>query len=236
MSHHFIRFENVCYTYTNGFEALKDISFTVTHGEHVALTGLNGSGKSTLLLHCNGLLLPTKGEVNIGDIPVCKQTLRRVRQSVGMVFQNPDDMLFMPTVEDDVAFGPINMGLPPEEVDRRVTMALRMTGCESLRDRAPFQLSGGQKRMAAIAAVLSMEPDILVLDEPTSNLDMKAREQLIEILQSFRHTILLATHDMDLVDRLCQRVICIDEGRIISDKVICDDRDDSGSVAKTFWM
>lgn len=217
MSHHFIRFSDVRFTYPNGYEALKGVSFEITHGEHVALLGLNGAGKSTLLLQTNGLLLPTEGEVNVGGVPVTKKTLRLVRQSVGMVFQDPDDMLFMPTVEEDVAFGPLNMGLPADEVERRVVHALREVGCEHLRNRAPFQLSGGQKRMVAIAAVLSMEPDILVLDEPTSNLDMKARRQLIEILRNFRHTILLATHDLDLVSELCPRSIVIEDGCVSSD-------------------
>lgn len=217
MSHHYIRFSDVHYSYPNGYEALKGVSFTISHGEHVALLGLNGSGKSTLLLQTNGLLLPSSGEVNVGDIPVTSKTLAIVRQSVGLVFQDPEDMLFMPSVEEDVAFGPRNMGLPEEEVKRRVDEALRQTGCEDLKKRAPFQLSGGQKRMAAIATVLSMEPNILVLDEPTSNLDMKARRQLIDVLKGFRHTILLATHDLEMARELCPRSIILDEGRVAAD-------------------
>lgn len=217
MSHHFIRFQDVRYTYPNGFEALRGVDFTITHGEHVALLGLNGAGKSTLLLHTNGLLLPTSGEVNVGGVPVSRKTLKLVRRSVGMVFQNPDDMLFMPTVAEDVAFGPMNMGLPEEEVRSRVERALNEVGCAHLRDRAPFQLSGGQKRMVAMATVLAMTPDILVLDEPTSNLDMKARRELIGILKKFHHTILLATHDLALVEELCPRSIVIEEGRVTAD-------------------
>lgn len=217
MSHHFIRFTNVHYSYPDGTEALKGVSLTVTHGERVALLGLNGCGKSTLLLHTNGLLLPSEGEVNVGDVPVTKNTLPAVRRAVGMVFQNPDDMLFMPTVYDDVAFGPRNMKLPEKEVDRRVRSALSAVGLKGCDDKAAFQLSGGQRRSAAIASVLSMEPDILVLDEPSSNLDIKARRNLIDLLKTFHHTIIVATHDMEMAQELCPRSILMHDGRIIAD-------------------
>ena len=140
-----------------------------------------------------------------------------MRQNVGMVFQNPDDQLFMSTVEEDVAFGPANMGLPDEEIRRRVSSALRAVGAEDLANRSPWQLSGGQKRRVAIATVLSMEPNILVLDEPTSNLDWSARRQLIGLLKGFDHTILVATHDLAMVNELCGRILVIDHGRIIAD-------------------
>ncbi len=217
MSHHFIRFTDVHYAYPDGTEALKGITFTATHGERVAILGLNGSGKSTLLLQTNGLLLPTSGEVNIGDVPVTKKTASLVRQAVGMVFQDPDDMLFMPTVYDDVAFGPRNMNLPEEEVQRRVTDALRAVGLEDTSSKAAFQLSGGQRRSVAIASVLSMEPDILVLDEPSANLDLSARRNLIDLLNTFHHTILLATHDLEMALELCPRAILLSEGSIIAD-------------------
>lgn len=217
MSHHYIKFDNVHYTYPNGVKALNGVSFLITHGEKVALLGRNGAGKSTLLLHTDGLLLPQEGEVNVGDIPVGKKTLPLVRQSVGLVFQNPDDMLFMPTVEEDVAFGPMCMKLPKEEVDRRVEKALRVVGCLDLRKRRPDQLSGGQKRRVALATVISMEPSVLVLDEPSSNLDWQSREELISIVEGFHHTCLIASHDLDLIRRLCKRTIVIDEGRIIAD-------------------
>ncbi|MDE5957626.1 MAG: energy-coupling factor ABC transporter ATP-binding protein [Muribaculaceae bacterium] len=217
MSHHYIRFTDVHFSYPDGFEALRGVSFLLTHGERVALLGRNGAGKSTLLLLTNGLLLPSRGEVNIGDVPVGKKTLPIVRQSVGMVFQNPDDQLFMPTVEEDVAFGPLNMKLPPEEVERRVGMALDAVGASDLRKRSAMQLSGGQRRRVAIATVLSMEPSILVLDEPTSNLDFSARRELIEVLKDFTHTQLIATHDLDMVRELCPRSIVIDKGRIVAD-------------------
>lgn len=217
MSHHYIKFTDVHYTYPNGYEALRGVSFLITHGERVALLGRNGAGKSTLLLMSNGLLLPQSGEVNIGDVPVVKKTLPLIRQSVGMVFQNPDDQLFMPSVEEDVAFGPLNMKLPQDEVERRVTDSLKLVGAESLRKRQPTQLSGGQKRRVAIATVLSMEPSVLVLDEPTSNLDFAARRDLLNVLHEFTHTQLIATHDLAMVRELCPRSIVIDAGRVVAD-------------------
>lgn len=217
MSHHFLRFTDVHYTYPNGHEALKGVDFFISHGEKVALFGLNGAGKSTILLHTNGLLLPTSGEVNVGGIPVTKKTLRTVRQSVGMVFQNADDQLFMSTVEEDVAFGPLNMGLEGEEVERRVTAALDMVGASDLRSRSPFRLSGGQKKRVAIATVLSMEPSVLVMDEPTAELDLEARKQVCDIVKAFHHTCLIATHDMALARELCERAIVITDGRVTAD-------------------
>lgn len=226
MSHHYIQFSDVSYSYPNGYEALSGVTFRITHGEKVALLGLNGAGKSTLLLHTNGLLLPSRGEVNVGDVPVCRRTLRLVRQAVGMVFQNPDDQLFMPTVADDVAFGPRNMGLPPDEVRRRVDLALEAVGASDLANRPSFELSGGQRRAVAIATVLSMEPDILVMDEPTANLDSGARRRLLNILHGFGHTMLVATHDLDMALELCPRAILLDHGRVAADgptaRILCD--------------
>lgn len=217
MSHHYIRFENVHYAYANGYEALKGVSFRINHGEKVAIIGANGVGKSTLVLHTNGLLLPCEGSVNVGDVPVVKKTLNLVRQTVGLVFQNPDDQLFMPTVEEDVAFGPINMKIPMEEVERRVTWALEAVGASALRGRAPYHLSGGQKKSVAIATVLSMEPSILVMDEPTSNLDPKARRQIMNLIKSFAHTCLIATHDMAMVWELCERTLVMKDGKVVAD-------------------
>lgn len=217
MSHHYIRFDRVRYSYPNGYEALKEVSFHITHGEKVAVIGANGAGKSTLILHINGLLLPAGGTINIGDIPVCRKTLPLIRQTVGMVFQDPDDQLFMPTVEEEVAFGPLNMNLPADEVERRVTQALEAVGAVALRHRASYQLSGGQKRSVAIATVLSMEPDILVMDEPTSNLDPKARRLIINRIKSFDHTCLITTHDLSMVKELCPRTLLMKDGSIIAD-------------------
>lgn len=217
MSHHYIQFTDVHYAYPDGHEAIRGVSFRISHGEKAALLGLNGAGKSTLLLLTNGLLLPTAGEVNVGDVPVSKATLPIVRQSVGMVFQNPDDQLFMPTVEEDVAFGPRNMKLPETEVERRVATSLEAVGALDLRNKSSAALSCGQKRAVAIATVLAMEPSILVLDEPTANLDYQVRRQLIDIIKSFDHTVLVATHDMEFVDEICTRKITLNNGQIVSD-------------------
>lgn len=217
MSHHYLRFDEVHYAYPNGYEALRGVSFQISHGEKVALVGANGAGKSTLLLHTDGLLTPSRGQVVMGGITLTRKTLPLVRQSVGLVFQNPDDQLFMPTVEEDVAFGPANMGLTCEEIEQRVTAALEAVGATELRCRSPYQLSGGQKKSVSIATVLSMEPSILVMDEPTSNLDPRARRQIIELIRTFRHTSLIATHDMEMVNELCPRTLVMREGRIVAD-------------------
>ena len=217
MSHHYLRFDDVHYRYPNGYEALCGVSFCITHGEKVALVGANGAGKATLLLHTNGLLIPSQGEVVMGGIKLTRRTLPLVRQSVGLVFQDSDNQLFMPTVEEDVAFGPSNMRLEPEEIRRRVTEALDAVGALHLRGASPFRLSGGQKKRVAIATVLSMEPSVLVMDEPTSNLDPRARRQIIDLIRRFRHTTLIATHDMEMVLDLCDRTIVMKQGRIVAD-------------------
>ncbi|MBD9303137.1 energy-coupling factor ABC transporter ATP-binding protein [Alistipes senegalensis] len=217
MSHHYLRFDDVHYRYPNGYEALCGVSFRITHGEKVALVGANGAGKSTLLLHTNGLLMPSQGGVVLGGIALTRRTLPLVRQSVGLVFQDSDNQLFMPTVEEDVAFGPSNMRLEPEEIRRRVTEALDAVGALDLRGESPFRLSGGQKRRVAIATVLAMEPSVLVMDEPTSNLDPRARRQIIDLIRRFSHTTLIATHDMEMVLDLCDRTIVMKEGRIVAD-------------------
>ncbi len=217
MSHHYLRFDDVHYRYPNGYEALCGVSFRITHGEKVALVGANGAGKSTLLLHTNGLLMPSQGGVVLGGIALTRRTLPLVRQSVGLVFQDSDNQLFMPTVEEDVAFGPSNMRLEPEEIRRRVTEALDAVGALDLRRESPFRLSGGQKKRVAIATVLAMEPSVLVMDEPTSNLDPRARRQIIDLIRRFSHTTLIATHDMEMVLDLCDRTIVMKEGRIVAD-------------------
>ena len=217
MSHHYLRFDDVHYRYPNGYEALCGVSFCITHGEKGALVGANGAGKSTLLLHTNGLLIPSQGEVVMGGIKRARGTLPLVRQSVGLVFQDSDNQLFMPTVEEDVAFGPSNMRLEPEEIRRRVTEALDAVGALHLRGASPFRLSGGQKKRVAIATVLSMEPSVLVMDEPTSNLDPRARRQIIDLIRRFGHTTLIATHDMEMVLDLCDRTIVMKQGRIVAD-------------------
>ncbi len=217
MSHHIIEAKDLCYTYPDGTQGIKDVSFRITHGESVAIVGSNGAGKSTVLLHLNGCLIPTRGTLRIGDYPLSKRNLKAVRRTVGMVFQDPDDQLFMPTVFDDVAFGPLNLGLPLEEVEAVVTRALETVGVPQLKDRPPYRLSGGEKRSVAIATVLSMSPDILVMDEPTSGLDPRARRRLIELLKTFKHTKIIATHDLDMAVDLSERTIVLYEGAVTAD-------------------
>jgi len=217
MSHHTIEMREVDFAYPDGTPALQGVSFTITHGESVAIVGANGAGKSTLLMHLNGFLMPTRGAVRVGDAPVTKETLRDVRKTVGMVFQDPDDQLFMPTVHEDVAFGPMNLGLPAEEIETRVDDALERVNASRLRNRPPYRLSGGEKRAVAIATVLAMWPSILVMDEPTSNLDPRARRDLIELLKTFEHSKLIATHDLDMALDLCDRTIVMKDGAITAD-------------------
>jgi cobalt/nickel transport system ATP-binding protein len=217
MSHHIVEVINLRHIYPDGTDALRSVSFRITHGESVAVIGANGAGKSTLLLHLNGYLTPTAGEVRIGDFPLTKGTLPEIRRTVGMVFQDPDDQLFMPTVREDVAFGPLNLGLPTEEVERRVVEALRRVDAAHLLDKAPYHLSGGEKKRVAIATVLSMSPDILVMDEPTDGLDPFARRQLIGLLKDFRHTKIFTSHDLDMVMELCERVIILNRGEVMAD-------------------
>jgi len=217
MSHHIIEVKNLDYVYPDGKQALKNISFRVTHGESVGIIGLNGAGKSTLLMHLNGVLFPTSGEVSIGEVAVQKSTLPVIRQHVGFIFQNPDDQLFMSTVYDDVAFGPRNYKLSESEVEKRVLSALDTVGIAHLRNRPPYKLSEGEKRAAAIASILSMSPDILVMDEPSSSLDPSSRRRLIKLLHSFKHTRIIASHDLDMVLEICERTIVIKNGEILAD-------------------
>ena len=217
MSHHIVAVEDLRFSYPDSTPALKGVSFTIHHGESVAIVGANGAGKSTLLLHLNGYLTPKEGKVRVGDFLLTPDTVREVRRTVGMVFQDPDDQLFMATVADDVAFGPLNLGLTPEEVEKRVEDALATVGVSDLADRPPHRLSTGQKRRVAIASVLSMSPDILVMDEPTAGLDPRARRQLIELLATFTHTKIIATHDLDMVIDLCERTIVMHAGEIRAD-------------------
>ena len=228
MSHHIVELRDLFFAYTDGTEALKGVSFRVEHGGAVALVGANGAGKSTLLLHLNGYLPSTRGEVRIGDTALTRETAPMARRAVGMVFQDPDDQLFMPTVAEDVAFGPLNAGLPADQVELRVAAALARVGMAHVRERPPYRLSAGEKRAVAIATVLAMTPDILVMDEPSSNLDPRARRRLIELLQSFEHTKIIATHDLELVVEVCSRVIVLNSGVVVADgpmhSILSDER------------
>jgi cobalt/nickel transport system ATP-binding protein len=207
----------LAYAYPDGTPALRGVDLRILQGESVAVVGANGAGKSTLLLHLNGLLMPGAGEVGIGGLPVTRATLAQVRRSVGFVFQDADDQLFMPTVQDDVAFGPANLGLSAQEVEARVRAALAAVGAAHLAARAPYRLSGGEKRAVAIAGVLAMEPSILVLDEPSGGLDHAGRRRLIGLLRSFTQTRVIATHDLDLVLEVCRRVVILREGKVQAD-------------------
>ena len=217
MSHHKIELRSVSYTYPDGSRALSDISFTVSHGQSVGILGANGAGKSALLLLLMGVLRPCSGEILIGDVKMTPATLPDIRKRLGLVFQNPDDQLFMNSIYEDVAFGPRNAKLSGQEVDRRVTEALQTVGIPHLKDRPPYRCSGGEKRAAAIAGILAMQPDVLILDEPTSDLDPKARRRTMELLKSFTHTKLIAGHDIDMVYELCERTIILQNGRIAVD-------------------
>jgi cobalt/nickel transport system ATP-binding protein len=232
MSHHLVEAEKLRHVYPDGTVALRDVSFRITHGESVAVLGANGAGKSTLLLHLNGYLTPTAGDVRIGDLSFTKKTLPEIRRRVGMVFQDPDDQLFMPTVYEDVAFGPVNLGLSTAEVEARVKKALETVGAEHLRERPPYRLSGGEKKRVAIATVLSMAPDILVMDEPTNGLDPFARRRLIELMKDFRHTRIFTSHDLDMVLELCERTIVLHEGEVRADGPTLDIFRDDGLLAE----
>jgi cobalt/nickel transport system ATP-binding protein len=217
MSHHIVDFKNVCFRYPDGTEALRNLSFRITHGESVGVIGANGAGKSTLLMHLNGYLLPTSGTVTIGDLHLTRKTRNEIRKKVGIVFQNPDDQLFMPTVYDDVAFGPQNLGMDEDDVRERVQEALNLVNSFDLRDKPPHHLSCGQKSAVAIAAVMAMEPDILAMDEPAANLDPKSRRLLINLLKTFSHSKIIASHDLDLIMDVCHRCIVISAGTVVAD-------------------
>ena len=213
------------FSYPERPNVLRDVSLTVLPGERVGLIGPNGSGKTTLFLQLCGVLKPSAGQIVVFGTPVVNGDFR---SDMGLVFQNPDDQLFCPSVRDDVAFGPRNMGLSEDEIDARVTEALSTVDAVELADRPPHHLSEGEKRMVAIAGVLAMRPRLLIYDEPSANLDIRSRRRLIRLLQASTETILVASHDLELVLEVCQRVVLIDNGRIIADgsprEIMGDDR------------
>jgi cobalt/nickel transport system ATP-binding protein len=217
-----IETKDITYEYPDGTKALDKVNFNVDGGKIVALLGPNGAGKSTLFLHFNGILSPSTGSVIIDGVTVeyNKKDLMQIRQKVGIVFQNPDDQLFAPTVLEDVAFGPMNMGLPKEEVEIRVKEALLRVGMEGFEKKPPHHLSGGQKKRVAIAGILAMKPKIMVLDEPTSGLDPKGASQILRLLYKLNHegiTIVISTHDVDLVPLYASKVYIISKGKIIQE-------------------
>jgi cobalt/nickel transport system ATP-binding protein len=204
------------FVYPNGVVGLDGVDLHVAHGERVAVIGPNGAGKTTLMLHLNALLTGS-GELEVAGLRVGHDDVRDLRARVGLVFQDPDDQLFMPTVREDVAFGPLNLGLSKPEVEDRVARALQAVRMDEFRDRAPHQLSLGQRRRVAIASVLAMEPSLLVLDEPSANLDPRTRRELIETLDEIERTMLVVTHDLPLAATLCERAVILSAGRIVAD-------------------
>jgi cobalt/nickel transport system ATP-binding protein len=208
--------EDLSYSYPDGTEALKGVDLVVRRGESVALMGPNGAGKSTLALHLNGILTG-KGRVEIMGIEVNKKNMRRVRDLVGLVFQDPDDQLFSPTVREDVAFGPLNQRLEPEQVEHAVARALAWVGMEGSQERSPHHMSFGEKKRVSLATVLAMDPEILVLDEPVANLDPRGRRGFLELINILEATKVVVTHDLGMAHDVCTRVVVMDGGLIVAD-------------------
>jgi cobalt/nickel transport system ATP-binding protein len=223
--HHSIEIKNLTFSYPDGTPALRDVTINISPGEKVALVGPNGAGKSTLILHLNGIL-SGQGSVRVCGLDVVKENLGRVRSCVGLVFQSPEDQLFSPTVFDDVAFGPLYQGLSPVEVQKNVDQALEAVHMIAYKKRISHHLSMGEKKRIAIATVLSMHPEVLVLDEPTGGLDPRSRRSLINLLKELSLTMLASTHDMSLVNEIFPRMIILDEGRVVADgptQILMDD-------------
>jgi len=206
--------------YSDGTRAIDTVSFFLKEGENVALIGANGAGKTSLLLSLVGVLPPVSGEIHMGGTKLEKKNLRQIRSKIGMVFQNPDDQLFMPNIYEDIVFGPRNFGCDDEEIKKRAGNALSKLGIEHLAERSPLKLSGGEKRLAAIATALAMEPDLLLFDEPTAFLDPRARRNMIYTLMDLPQGKIIATHDTAFASILCTRVILLKNGRLVADEGI----------------
>ena len=217
-----LRLDGVAYAYPDGRQVLYGVDLEVAAGERVAVLGPNGAGKTTLMLHLNGVLRAGAGTVEVAGLPVVEANLREVRRRVGIVFQDPDDQLFMTTVRDDVAFGPANLGLTGEALAGRVDRALAAVGMAHVADSPPHHLSGGEARRVALATVLAMEPDVLVLDEPSSHLDPLARRELATVLQGLDTTVVVVTHDLPYALQLCPRSVLLDDGVIVADGPTAD--------------
>lgn len=217
-----VRIEGLRHVYPDGQVALAGLDLTVGVGERVAVLGPNGAGKTTLMLHLNGVLEATAGSVHIGGTPVARKTLAEIRRRVGLVFQDPDDQLFMPTVAQDVAFGPANFGVRGDELAERVRRALAAVALTAEAGRSPTHLSAGQRRRAALATVLACEPEVLVLDEPSANLDPVARRELAETLRALSATMLIVTHDLPYAAQLCERAVVMDAGVVVADGPIAE--------------
>ncbi|MFI0462480.1 MULTISPECIES: energy-coupling factor ABC transporter ATP-binding protein [Saccharopolyspora] len=207
----------LAFRYPDGHRALNGVDLRVEHGERVAVLGPNGAGKTTMTLHLNGVHAAESGSIHVGGLPVDSRNLKEIRRRVGLVFQDPDDQLFMPTVREDVAFGPANFGVRGEELAERVRSALDAVGMAEHADRSPLHLSGGQRKRVALAAVLACRPELLVLDEPSSNLEPVARRELAEVLLDWGGTMLMVTHDLPYALQLCPRSVLIDDGAVVAD-------------------
>lgn len=238
MTRSIIKTENMSFTYPDGTSALNNINLEIFEGEKAAIIGSNGAGKSTLFSHFNGILRPTSGLIKIDGKPASykKDDLMRIRQKVGMVFQNPDDQLFSPTVEEDVAFGPMNLGLLDDEVEKRVEESLSAVGMLEEREKPPHHLSGGQKKRVAIAGILAMQPEIMVLDEPTTGLDPKGVEQVIDILYKLNReqnmSIIISSHDVEMVTEFANKIFVLHDGKIIQQGTPADIFNDPETIKK----
>jgi cobalt/nickel transport system ATP-binding protein len=216
LSETIVSFKNVSFSYGSHPSALREISFSIGKNENTAIIGGNGAGKSTLLLHINGLLRG-EGSVEVFGLPVKKNNFAEIRKRTGLLFQDPDDQLFCPTVFEDVAFGPLNLGLEDAEVKNRVVKALEQVGLEGFENRSPHHLSYGEEKRISLSTLFAMEPELLALDEPTSNLDPKTRRCLIGILKNYTGTLILATHDLEVVLELCPHTILLNKGELVKD-------------------
>lgn len=211
-----LKIENLSVKYPDGTLAVNDFSVSINDGEKIALVGANGAGKSTLMLAIEGIV-ESKGSIVVDNLELQKNKIADIRQRVGMLFQNPDDQLFMATIYDDIAFGPRNMGLDEETVKYRVEDRLELLGISHLRDKTALKMSGGEKRMAALATVLAMKPSVMLLDEPTAFLDPKARRNLINVLNTLPHTMLIATHDLAFAKEVCKRAVVMKDGKVFAE-------------------
>lgn len=218
---HILETRSLKYSYSDGIEALKGIDFIAGRKEKVAIIGANGAGKSTLFKHFNGILTPSSGEVLVRGEVITKSNIKNIRKTVGIVFQNPDDQVFSPTVEQDVAFGPTNLGLDDKTIEHRVEEALRILSIEHLKDRPPHHLSGGEKKRVAIAGILAMEPQILILDEPAAGLDPGGVRDLVEFInelpQKFGMTVIFSTHSVEMVSEIADHIYVMDKGAVIAE-------------------
>ncbi|MBR1813580.1 MAG: ABC transporter ATP-binding protein [Lachnospiraceae bacterium] len=217
MSHIHINLDHVTFSYGKGQPVLNDLCLSAAEHDSIGIIGANGVGKSTLLKLLVGLELPDQGEIRIEEIPLKKQTLQKIREKIGYVFQDSESQLFMTTVEEDVAFAPRNYGLPEEEVSRRVDAALKRVHIEHLKGKSIYRLSGGEKKLVSIATILSMTPDIILMDEPSVALDPQNRRNLIHIIREFEHLKMIASHDLDFIWDTCERTILMNDGRIVWD-------------------